>query len=91
MTQIETLVEEVSQLYTALGRTGIQAFDALGVTDPELVAELLATHESRERAAKWLVRRMAPFGGFSALEMLSQGERDAVMSVLHIIRESMRE
>ncbi|NVH75952.1 hypothetical protein FSB08_26315 [Paraburkholderia sp. JPY432] len=91
MTEIETLVEEVSRLYTELKRTGMRAMDALGVSDPDLVAGLLATHESRERAAGWLVRRMAPFGEFSALEMLSQGEREAVMSVLHILQASQDE
>lgn len=91
MTEIETLVEEVSHLYTDLGRTGIRAIDALGLTDPDLVAELLAMFESRDRAAIWLVRRMAAFGGYSALEMLWQGEREPVMSVLHVLRVGMHE
>lgn len=91
LTEIETLVEEVSRLYADLGRTGIRAIDALGLTDPDLVAELLAMFESRDRAAIWIVRRMAAFGGYSALEMLWQGEREPVMSVLHVLRVGMHE
>jgi len=51
VTEIETLVEDVSRMYTGLERTGIRAIDALSSTDPELVDELLATFESRDRAA----------------------------------------
>ena len=90
MTEIETLVENVSLLYTGLERTGIRAIDALSSTAPELVDELLATFESRDRAANWLVRRMVAFSGFCALEMLSQGEREPVMSILHIVRDGLR-
>ncbi|MEC5405994.1 hypothetical protein VOM14_10545 [Paraburkholderia sp. MPAMCS5] len=91
MIEIETLVEEIFRLYTGLERTGIRAMDALSLTDPELVAELLATFESRDKAGSWLARRMAAFGGCCALEMLSQGERESVTSVLHILRVGLEE
>jgi len=34
---------------------------------------------------------MVAFGGFSALEMLWQSEREPVMSILHILRDGLCE
>ncbi|MEX3932160.1 hypothetical protein AB4Y32_10175 [Paraburkholderia phymatum] len=86
MTEIKTLAKEACALYGSLGQTGLRAIGALRSTDPELVDELLATFESRGEAASWLVSRTIGFGGFSALELLAQGERERVMHVLNHLR-----
>jgi hypothetical protein len=86
MTGIETLAEETSGLYTGLAQTGCRAIGVLRVTDPELVDALLATFESHDEAAAWLVARTIGFGGTSALELLAQGEHARVMHILNHLR-----
>ncbi|SIT41797.1 hypothetical protein BN2476_300199 [Paraburkholderia piptadeniae] len=86
MTGIETLAQETSGLYAGLRQTGCRAIGVLRATDPELVDALLATFESHDEAAAWLVGRTIGFGGSSALELLAQGERERVMQVLNHLR-----
>jgi hypothetical protein len=76
----------VSGLYAGLEQAGCRAIGTLLSTDPELVEALLATFESRDEAAPWLVSRTTGFGGSSALELLAQGERARVMHVLNHLR-----
>jgi hypothetical protein len=86
MSEIESLAKEASGLYAGLEQTGFRAIGALRSIDPELVDELLATFESMNEAAPWLVSRTIGFGGSSALELLAQGERQRVMHVLNHLR-----
>jgi hypothetical protein len=86
MTGIETLAEETSGLYAGPRQTGCRAIGVLRATDTELVDALLATFESHDEAATWLVGRTIGFGGSSALELLAQGERARVMHVLNHLR-----
>jgi uncharacterized protein (DUF2384 family) len=80
---IDTLAAEASGLYAALEDTGRRAMEALRVTDPALVNELIETFEKEEGAAAWLVSRTIGFGGRSALDLLAQGERAQVMHIVH--------
>nr|WP_277403040.1 antitoxin Xre/MbcA/ParS toxin-binding domain-containing protein [Burkholderia sp. Ac-20365] len=56
------------------------------MVDESLLSELLATFESEEMAAGWLVGRTIGFGGRSALDLLAQGKREKVLQVLHHLR-----
>jgi Protein of unknown function (DUF2384) len=85
--QIETLAAEVAELYaamdTALEDAGRRGTEALRLTDPPLLRELIRTFGSEDGAAAWLVSQTARFGGRSALDLLALGEREQVMHVLH--------
>ncbi|MEM5341467.1 antitoxin Xre/MbcA/ParS toxin-binding domain-containing protein [Paraburkholderia azotifigens] len=86
MTEIERLAEEVSGLYADIERAGCRAVDALRSSDPDLADALLATFESGDRAGDWLTSQPIGFDGYSALELLAQGEREQVMQVLNHLR-----
>jgi hypothetical protein len=86
VTLIEALAGEVSGLYAALEHTGSRAMEALRSTAPILADELVATFESEDRAAAWLVSRTTGFGGRCALELLAQGEREWVTNIVHHLR-----
>ncbi|SAL44186.1 MbcA/ParS/Xre antitoxin family protein [Caballeronia concitans] len=83
---LDTLASDACDLYTALQDTGHRAMDALRAMDPEVVEELLATFESEDRAAGWLISRTIGFGGHSALDLLAQRKREQVMDVIHHLR-----
>ncbi|NVH73674.1 DUF2384 domain-containing protein [Paraburkholderia sp. JPY432] len=84
--QIDALAAEASRLYAALTDNGRRAMEALRTIDPIVVEELVATFESDDAAAGWLISRTIGFGGSSALDLLAQGEREQVMHVLHHLR-----
>jgi len=83
---LDTLANEACNLYAALKDTGHRAMDALRAMDPDVLEELLATFESEDRAAGWLISRTIGFGGHSALDLLAQGKREQVTDVIHHLR-----
>ncbi|WP_250436260.1 MbcA/ParS/Xre antitoxin family protein [Caballeronia sp. ATUFL_F2_KS9A] len=83
---LEPLTADAARLYADLEDTGRRAMEALRTIDPVVSEELFATFESEDRAARWLISRTIGFGGRSALELLSQGDREEVMHVLHHLR-----
>jgi len=83
---LDPLTADAARLYADLEDTGRRAMEALRKIDPVVIEELVATFESQDRAARWLTSRTIGFGGRSALELLSRGDREEVMHVLHHLR-----
>jgi uncharacterized protein (DUF2384 family) len=83
---LDMLASEACNLYAGLKDTGHRAMEALRTIDPIAVEELVATFQSEDRAAGWLISRTIGFGGRSALDLFAQGEREQVMDVLHHLR-----
>ena len=90
MTQIDnplsSLSAEAWSLYDSLKETGRRAMMELRRSDPSMVEELVATFESEDGAAGWLISRTIGFGGRSAWDLLANEEREQVMHVLHHLR-----
>ncbi|MGF6636522.1 MbcA/ParS/Xre antitoxin family protein [Paraburkholderia sp. MM6662-R1] len=84
--QIDALAAEVSRLYASLEDAGRGTLEALRETDPTIVEELIATFESEDKAARWLISRTIGFGGRSAVDLLAQGDREQVMLALGHLR-----
>ena len=83
---LDPLRADAARLYADLEDTGRRAMEALRRIDPVVIEELVATFESEDRAARWLISRTIGFGGRSALELLAHEEREEVLHVLHHLR-----
>jgi hypothetical protein len=84
---IEKLAAQVSMLYSSLEHAGRTALVILYESDASLLAELVKTFGSEDRAAHWLISRKISFGGRSALDLLASGRREQVLQVLLQIDE----
>jgi hypothetical protein len=80
--RIKKLAARVSLLNSSLEHTGQTALKILHQSDASLHAELMKTFGSEEKAARWLIRRRNSFGGRSALDLLSAGKREVVLTLL---------